>query len=229
MSADHLPVLARTLPFAAYMLFIAFPETVALLGERFALTPQDKQALYPLQIGLPVLLMVLFRKQYTELAAADLRSMRATLAALLCGIIVFLLWLPLDWIPFGAAPAEGFRPDLYTHPTQRAVMTLLRVTGATLVVPLFEELFWRSFLSRYLISRNFLAVPQGTFTAFSFAATTLLFGLEHTFLVAGIMAGAAYNLLYRFTKSTTQCVLAHAVTNGLLCAHVLATQSWHYW
>lgn len=222
-------VLARTLPFAAYMLFIALPETFALFGERFTLSAQGMQQLYPLQIGIPVLLMLLFRRQYDELAITDLRDTRSTLAAMACGILVYLLWIRMDWAPLTDTVPEGFRPDLYTDPAQRLTMTLVRVAGATLVVPLFEELFWRSFLTRYLLARDFRTVPQGSFTVFSFAATALLFGLEHTYLYAGIMAGVAYNALFFHTRSTMQCVLAHAITNGLLSMHVLATQQWHFW
>jgi CAAX prenyl protease-like protein len=98
-----------------------------------------------------------------------------------------------------------------------------------LVVPLMEELFWRSFLLRYLIDQNFESVPVGSFTWPSFLVTTVLFGLEHHFLVAGMLAGAIYSLLLYRTRSLAQCVLAHAVTNLALAGYVLYTGNWYFW
>lgn len=223
------PALPRILPFATFMLFIALPETLGFISESLVPSPETMQHIYPLQIGLPLLLMLIFRKQYAELSLSELGSFAHTALAILTGIVVYILWIQMDWALFSSAPSLGFRPYLFEDPSIRISMTAIRVFGAAIVVPLFEELFWRSFLTRYLAGRDFIAVPQGTFTIFSFAATALLFGLEHSYLVAGIMAGIAYNLLYRQTRSTTLCVLSHSVTNGLLCVHVLTTENWHYW
>lgn len=225
----HTPTLARVLPFAAFMLFIALPETLGFLSQSLVPSPETMQFFYPLQIGIPLLLMIVFRKQYVELSLSELGKFAHTALSITTGIVVYILWIHMDWALLSSTPSPGFRPHLFENPSTRVTMTAIRVFGAAIVVPLFEELFWRSFLTRYLAGRDFMTVPQGTFTVFSFAATSLLFGLEHTYLIAGIMAGTAYNLLYRQTRSTTQCVLAHAVTNGLLCLHVLTTEEWHYW
>ena len=225
----HSPTLARVLPFAAFMLFIALPETLGFLSQSLVPSPETMQFFYPLQIGIPLLLMIVFRKQYVELSLSELGKFAHTALSITTGIVVYILWIHMDWALFSSTPSPGFRPHLFENPSTRVTMTAIRVFGAAIVVPLFEELFWRSFLTRYLAGRDFMTVPQGTFTVFSFAATALLFGLEHTYLIAGIMAGTAYNLLYRQTRSTTQCVLSHAVTNGLLCLHVLTTEEWHYW
>ena len=72
-------------------------------------------------------------------------------------------------------------------------------------------------------------MPVGTFTRPSFAITVLLFGLEHEQWLAGIVCGALYNgLLYR-TRSLSTCVLAHATSNALLAAWVLARGDWKFW
>jgi CAAX prenyl protease-like protein len=92
-----------------------------------------------------------------------------------------------------------------------------------------EELFWRSFLLRYLISPHFQAVRLGTFTPFSFVATVVLFGVEHDLWLAGMMAGAAYTLLLYKTGRLWPCILAHAVTNLSLGIHVLMTGQWQWW
>jgi CAAX prenyl protease-like protein len=92
-----------------------------------------------------------------------------------------------------------------------------------------EELFWRSFLIRYVISPDFSRVPIGMFTWSSFLITAVLFGLEHNLFVAGILAGIAYNLLLYYTRSLSACILAHAITNFILGVYVLQTGKWHFW
>ena len=108
-------------------------------------------------------------------------------------------------------------------------MTFFRIAGAVLVVPLMEELFWRSFLIRYIIDKNFDSVRMGTFTWASFLITAVLFGFEHNYILAGIMAGVFYNLLLYKTRSLAQCVLAHAVTNLALAIYVVSTGKWQFW
>jgi hypothetical protein len=92
-----------------------------------------------------------------------------------------------------------------------------------------EELFWRSFLIRYIISPDFMKMPIGHFTWLSFILTTILFGFEHNLWFAGMMAGAAYNLILYYTKSIAQCILAHAVTNFCLGFYVCYTGQWQLW
>ena len=92
-----------------------------------------------------------------------------------------------------------------------------------------EELFWRSFLIRWVINPDFEKVALGTFSLGSFAATVILFGLEHHLWLAGIMAGVAYYALLYKTKRLGPCVMAHSTTNLALGIHVLATEEWQWW
>ena len=70
----------------------------------------------------------------------------------------------------------------------------------------------------------------GAFTWSSFAITSLLFASEHgPYWEVGLLAGAIYNLWIVRTKSLGDCILAHAVTNGVLCAYVIAAGKWEYW
>jgi CAAX prenyl protease-like protein len=111
----------------------------------------------------------------------------------------------------------------------RLVLTASRLFGAALVVPVMEELFWRSFLIRYIVNSDFTKVPVGLFSWGSFAITVVLFGLEHHYLIAGMMAGIAYNLLLYRSRSLAHCILAHGVTNLVLGWYVLQTGAWHFW
>lgn len=66
---------------------------------------------------------------------------------------------------------------------------------------------------RYIISTDFRAVPIGKFTSASFLISVVLFGVEHHFWLAGMMAGTIYNLLLYKTGRIWPVIFAHAVTN----------------
>ena len=135
----------------------------------------------------------------------------------------------MDWgfATFGEIP--GFNPGVYEDSAVRSMMILARLGGAVLVVPLMEEIFWRSFLIRYAIDSDFTRVALGRFTWFSFIVITILFGLEHHLFLAGMLAGALFNLVLYMTRSIMQCIVSHAVTNLALGIYVLQTGQWHFW
>ena len=110
-----------------------------------------------------------------------------------------------------------------------ALFLAFRLAGAAIVIPLAEELFWRSFALRFLEKSAFKSIPLGQFSWFSFILVSLAFGLEHHRWLPGIIAGLAYaGLLYR-TKNLFSPILSHAVTNLLLGVYVLSTGRWEFW
>lgn len=111
----------------------------------------------------------------------------------------------------------------------RIAFVAVRMIGLAVVVPIMEEIFWRGFLARYLISEDFRSVPQGKFTLFSFAIVTLAFTAVHPEILAALVWGAAINLLYRKTANLWACVAMHSVTNLLLGIYILATGEWQLW
>lgn len=225
-------VLPRIAPFILFMAFIGFEEAARFLVNKGVLTLnlQHLQYLYPVKVVAVSALLIWFRHQYHELKLRQLAILPYLVISCLCGLIVFLLWVQMDFFvhPLGTT-TQGFNPLLYENRAERIFMITMRLAGAVLVVPVMEELFWRSFFIRYLINPNFTKVPIGQLTWPAFFMTTLLFGLEHNLFFAGVMAGAAYNLLLYSTRSITHCVLAHALTNLLLGIYVLVTQQWQFW
>ena len=221
----------RILPFALFMAVIGLEESLRFMNGRDWINLEDSTfaLLYPLKPLFALIALILLRRAYSELRWSDLAKPRPTFGSIGLGLAVFVLWINMDWT-FGAlSEPPGFNPHIFTGEGLRWSMTLIRIASAVLVVPIMEELFWRSFLLRYIINPNFTQIPLGTFTWGSFLVGALLFGLAHHFILAGIMAGMAYAwLLYR-TKSLAQCVLSHAVTNLALAAYVLYSQKWWFW
>ena len=110
--------------------------------------------------------------------------------------------------------------------TQRTFFYAFHLAGAALVVPLAEELFYRSFALRLLIRSDFQSVPLDRFSWFGFIVVSLAFGFEHHRWLPGVVAGMAYaGVLYR-TKNLFSPIQSHAVTNLLLGIYVLVTGQW---
>lgn len=221
----------RILPFALFMAVIGLEEGLRFMDGKAWISIQDSTftLLYPLKPLGAVIALLLCRRAYAELRWADLTRGAHSLGSVALGLAVFALWINMDWT-FGAlSEPPGFNPNVLEPPGLRPAMIAIRIAGAVLVVPVMEEIFWRSFILRYVINPDFAKVPLGTFTWASFLTGAVLFGLAHHFILAGIMAGMAYSwLLYR-TGSLAQCVLAHAVTNLALAAYVLSTGKWWFW
>jgi uncharacterized protein len=105
----------------------------------------------------------------------------------------------------------------------------VRLAGAALLVPLLEELFWRSFLMRWVQQPVFESLAPARVGLRAVVITTFLFMLAHTLWLAAILAGLAYAWLYIRTGRLWTAVIAHAVTNGALGAWVVMTGNWQFW
>ena len=173
--------------------------------------------------------LLVFWREYGELARPLAPSWREVLVAVFAGAVVFLLWIQLDepWMRVGEATA-GFRPiDGAGNPIWPLIA--LRWIGAALVVPLMEELFWRSFLMRWIDSPRFAAVPPQRVTLRALGLASFVFMLAHTLWLAALVAGLVYAWLYIRSGKLWLAVIAHAVTNGALGAWVVFTGNWGYW
>ena len=213
---------ARILPFLTYIGFILIAD---LLG-RFGWNAHDLRWVYAVKISAVMLMLFLFRHHYTELRHARL-GLGAAVAALLTGVVVLVLWVSLnaDWMLIGSP--DGFNPT--TDGRIDWMMVALRIFGAALVVPVMEELFWRSFLMRWIDDADFEKVEPAAVSLKAFVVTTLLFGFEHNLWLAGIVAGVAFSALYIRHRTLWSPILAHALTNGLLGVWIVYTGNWTYW
>ena len=107
---------------------------------------------------------------------------------------------------------------------------VVRVLSSAILVPMLEELFWRGWLMRWLISKDFEKVPLGTYAASAFWIVAFLFASEHgPYWEVGLAAGIVYNWWLVRTRNLADCMLAHGVTNGALAAYVLAAGESQYW
>ncbi|HJU99810.1 MAG TPA: CAAX prenyl protease-related protein [Burkholderiaceae bacterium] len=212
----------RVLPFFTYLLFILIADLLTRLGVGAA----PLRWLYPVKIAVVLALLLACWSRYEELRPARL-DWRAALTAVLAGVVVLVLWINLNagWMTLG----EGAGFDPVTNGKIDWLLVTLRIAGAALVVPVMEELFWRSYLMRWIVAPQFLRVSPAQLGLRSFVVTVVLFGFEHNLWLAGMVAGAVYGWLYMRSGSLWSPILAHGVTNGLLGGWIISTGHWTYW
>ena len=212
----------RILPFGTYIVFIILGD----LLERIGFSRAELRWLYPVQVGAVLALLVAFWRGYDELHSFTL-SLRQVLVASVTGIVVLVLWVNLvaPWMTIGSA--VGYDPR--TNGEIDWLLVAIRIAGAALIVPVMEELFWRSFLMRWIDQSNFILLDPARVGFKAFVISCVLFGFEHNLWLAGIVAGVAYGLLYMRHRKLWSPVLAHAITNGLLGIWVVHTGGWQFW
>jgi hypothetical protein len=222
----------RILPFAIFMGFIALEALLRwIVGLTSALETSLSSVfvwLYPVRIAVVLGALAYLWPAYQELRAPLCVKSTEALLVLVVGVVVYIAWVRMDWPWAMQGQPAGYNP-LQAGAGAGIVLAGVRIFGAAVVVPIMEELFWRSFIIRYIVAPAYTTVRLGTFTPWSFGATVVLFGLEHHLWLAGMMAGVAYNLLLYQTRRLWPCILAHALTNLLLGIHVLVTGEWHWW
>ena len=217
--------LARITPFAIFMaLLIARSQAPADGAWGF-----EPQWLYGLSVVIAGAVIAVCWREYGELARQTLPAAREGLLAIAAGMVVFALWISLDapWMTIGA-PSAPFKP-LDADGAIDGRQVAMRFVGAALLVPLMEELFWRSLLMRWLEQPIFQGVDPRRVGVRAIVLSTFVFTLAHTLWLAAAIAGLVYALLYVKTGKLWMAVIAHAVTNAALGVWVVTTANWQFW
>jgi CAAX prenyl protease-like protein len=217
----------RILPFALFMIFVA---AGSLVPPPVPVPPEDwdPRWIYALRAIVAGGALVLLWPRLVELHDWRL-SWSEGLLAFGAGIGVLIIWIMLDVGWFAFELGDGFDPRRYGSDAIDWPITFFRLLGLAVVVPLAEELFWRSFLLRWLEKQDFLAVRPAVVSLRALLITSVLFALEHNQWLAGFIAGLVYGWIYMHTGRLWVPILAHAVTNGLLGAYILIMRDWRFW
>ncbi len=171
--------------------------------------------------------LVVFRGPLREIRI----DRRVLASSVLIGLVVCVLWVGIDTIvPYPhLGNRTAFDPTSLRDSPQRIAFLLVRLYGLVLMVPIMEEIFWRSFLLRYLTNPDFRSLPVGTFSASALWVMVAASALSHPEWLVAALASLAYAFWLRRTGSLFGAIVAHATTNAALGAYVLATGAWRYW
>lgn len=222
------PMLARCLPFGIYIAFLVFASWLYFFKPGIELA-HDLRWLYAVQITAVVAALVHYRRDYLEFYESPQVEIALWGQAFLLGLGIFVVWINLDrgWVTIGELKS-GFVPindaGSFDWP-----LIVVRILGAAAVVPVMEELFWRSFVQRWIDRKDFHSLAPAAGSLRALLLTSVVFGFEHSQWLAGIFAGLAYGWLYRRSGSLWPPIVAHSLTNLLLGVWVVNTGQWQFW
>lgn len=149
------------------------------------------------------------------------------------GVVGIGFWL----VPYvtGWIPAEpGFEPEAVFGENTAAIWVEygFRFARAVIIVALVEEFFWRGYLMRWCVNRDFpqtVALGQGSWLGY--AVVTLAFMLVHRpvdYAGAIVFGSLAYGLVV-YTRRLTPALVMHAVANLIMGICAIKLNLPHLW
>jgi uncharacterized protein len=209
--------LVRVIPF---IIFVGLTAGQGHFGEG------SRYWIYLAKTLLGAVLLWLIRPQVTEM------RWKLSWEAVGVGVLVFGLWVGLDrFYPKWGQAGAAWNPNAHFGSSSplAVLFVVVRIIGSSLVVPPLEEVFYRSYLYRYLVRPEFETVPLTHFSWMAFLVTSVFFGLVHYEWLAGILCGMLYQMLVIRHKRLGDAMAAHAITNFLLGVWVVWMGAWHFW
>lgn len=215
------------IPMATFLVLTGLEGRLASPGGRTA--PLAYAGLYAIKAVVVTATLWACRRTWRDLSPRP--SGRVLAVAAVLGLLVAALWVALDGrvprLPM-TGPRTSFDPFTLSG-SVRGAFFAVRLYGLVLMVPLMEELFWRSFLVRWIIKSDFQAVPQGRITPLAAVVTSALFALAHPEWLPALLTGFLWIGLLRWSRSIAACVASHVVANLALGVWILARGAWHLW
>jgi exosortase E/protease (VPEID-CTERM system) len=198
--------------------------SILAVGMVTAAASGDFEWLYPMRFLAAAGALWILRKRYADL------DWKLSWFGPATGVLVFATWIAMDAL-LKATTSDAMPHALAEASTPiRVTWIVFRALSAVVTVPIAEELAFRGFLLRRLISPDFEALPMRAFTWLGLAISSVAFGLLHGNLwFSGIVAGLLYAWALLRRGRIGEAVVAHATTNALLVGYVLIFQKWHLW
>ncbi|MBU3548032.1 exosortase E/protease, VPEID-CTERM system [Polynucleobacter sp. P1-05-14] len=194
----------------------------------------DFQWLYPVPMCVAACFIFRYREKFNGFL------IRPSGLSIVIGILIFLIWIYL--IPVDPTINLDFFKHLQSTSVVIALFWLLfRIIGAVAIVPIVEELAFRGYMlphirqwvNLFLLRDNYskyLPVNVNIFgIIFSLASTSFIFGILHSTIFAGSIAGLGFGIAYLHRGKLIDAITAHAITNALLAVNVIWFGNWSYW
>ena len=155
--------------------------------------------------------------------------LRIDIFSIAMGVLIGAAWVGMDllWPPETANVTPTWLSEL--SKSLLVAWISMRVIGSCIVIPIIEEVAFRGYLLRRLISADFTEVSYRKFTWISFAVSSVVFGFMHGRWLAGILAGMTFALIVKRRGNLTDGILAHAAANAVIAAVVLFGDKWSLW
>lgn len=171
-------------------------------------------------------LIIGFWKFYTPI------SWRYSWLGAVAGVLGVAQWVGMEkLLHYPQMSHDVLNPfEQFHSPAATWAFIAIRWGGATMLVPVMEELFWRDYLWRRLAAPNdFRLASIGEWDRYAFIVVAVVFASVHFEWLTAIVWGVGIGALLLYTRSLGACIVCHAVTNFLLGAYVLWTHDWKFW
>lgn len=207
----------RANPVAPYLIPFLAILAAGMISKAFS---AQFEYLYPLRFAAALFPLWYFRRRYRQL------DWRAGVVGIGAGLAVFAIW-----VAFHRSGPAGPPAQFAALPSGWQTFWLAcRILGTCITVPIAEELAFRGFFYRRLLSENFESVPTRAFSWIALGVSSLAFGLLHGGQwMEGTIAGAIFAGAYMHRGRIGDAVAAHALANALLVVLVFARGDWSYW
>jgi uncharacterized protein len=220
------PVASRALPFATFIGLMILESVLKWSSPSYY--EEIRHFLYPVRVvittGVLVWLWIVVEKYRPSWRGMTSSSV---VMALVAGFAVIVFWIAVGPL-FRIGTPTTVNP-VPQDPTLGALWLLSRFVGAALLVPIIEELFWRSYLARRIDVVEVDRLSPHHLSWRAIIASSIAFGLEHSEVLAGAVSGVVFCWLYKRYGDLRVAVLAHAVANGILFAYVVKFSAFGFW
>lgn len=145
-------------------------------------------------------------------------AVRHVLVPLAAGAAVATFWIPST--AGSGPPSSGLAVTLGGS---SLLLAAVHIAGFTIVTPLVEELAFRGFLLRRMVSSSFAGVAYREVTWGALLVSSIVFGAIHSMWSQAAVAGLIFGIVARREEGVGPAFLAHATANALICLYALST------
>jgi len=191
--------------------------------------PDQYLLLYIAKVIVVLFTLILFRSTWREITF----DAKWIAPSVVIGIVLCAVWIGIEKnLPYKHFLGVRTAFDPFSeigNDGMRALFFGFRFFGLVLLVPVMEEIFWRSFLLRFISRPDFLSLRVGEFTMNALLIGSALFGLSHPEWLPAVIFALVISLWLKYTKSLFACILVHLVTNLALGIWVVTQRDWVFW
>jgi exosortase E/protease (VPEID-CTERM system) len=155
-------------------------------------------------------------------------SISASWFPVVAGGLLGAAWIAL--VPVDSAAGARFLGALQGLGTvERWAWVTVRLLGSCVLIPLVEELAFRGFLLRWLVSPEFEGVLPRAVKWSSVLLSSLAFGALHVHWILGTLGGLVFAVAWVRRGLLADAILAHALANVGIAMAVLGFGRWDLW
>jgi exosortase E/protease (VPEID-CTERM system) len=174
--------------------------------------------LYPIKVIAVGIVLFVLRDLYLRIWTSP------SAIAVILGALAGVAWIATD--PSDGAPSKLAEFVAGLPPLALIAWLAFRGLGTIVMVPIAEELAFRGFLYRTLISTRFEAVSFRAFGLIALIVSSALFGFMHERWLSGALAGMLYALVMIRRGQLSDAIVAHMTTNAVIFGWAIANDQW---